>query len=186
MKNSFFLFFFINFTTNILFGQNECNNKVEIKQLGVEFCLPDKDWAIEEEDGLKFISLHKSTLYSGTKTYTLRMEKLANDLSAKEYFENQLANYNNTEDYKENIITKGTKGINGKSFYYCKTQTTYKSNNTVRNSYETTFYFSENKIGYTLSLVVSDENIDCWNETEALKIWESFKITSLPESSILE
>lgn len=186
MKNSFFLFFFINFTTNILFGQNECNNKLEIKQLGIEFCLPDKDWAIEEEDGLKFISLHKSTLYSGTKTYTLRMEKLANDFSAKEYFEKQLADYSNGEDYKEKLISKGIKEINGKTFYYGKTQSTYKSNNTVKNSYDMTYYYSENKIGYILSLVVSDVNTDCWNETETLKIWGTFKILSLPENSILE
>lgn len=180
MKKKLVIIFLIIFKSNIVLGQNHCVNKTEIKQLGVEFCLPDSNWIIEEEDGLKFISLHKSTLYFGTKTYTLRIEKLTKDLSAQEYFEKQL------EDYKENIKTRGTKEINSKSFYYCKIQTTYKSNNTIKNSYEITYYYSENKIGYTLSLVISDENIDCWNETEALKIWGSFKIISLPNNSIFE
>ena len=75
MKKKLVIIFLIIFKSNIVLGQNHCVNKTEIKQLGVEFCLPDSNWIIEEEDGLKFISLHKSTLYFGTKTYTLRIEK---------------------------------------------------------------------------------------------------------------
>jgi hypothetical protein len=186
MRKNLIILLLIIFETNILFGQNECVNKTEIKQLGVEFCLPDNNWTIEEEDGLKFISLHKSTLYFGTKTYSLKMEKLTKDLSVTEYFEKQRADYTNIKDYKENIVLKGIKEINGKPFYYCKTHTIYKSNNIMKNSYAVTYCYSENKIGYSLSLVVSDENIDSWNETETLKIWDSFKIISLPKNSVME
>jgi hypothetical protein len=114
------------------------------------------------------------------------MEKLIKDLSITEYFEKQRADYTNIKDYKENVVSKGIKEINGKSFYYSKTHTIYKSNNITKNSYAVTYYYSENKIGYSLSLVVSDENIDSWNETETLKIWDSFKIISLPENSVME
>ena len=104
--------------------------------------MPDNNWTIEEEDGLKFISLHKSTLYFGTKTYSLKMEKLTKDLSVTEYFEKQQADYINTKDYKENVVSKGIKEINGKSFYYSKTHTIYKSNNIMKNSYVVTYYYS--------------------------------------------
>lgn len=188
MRQKYFtiiIFIFLFYTKTIL-AQKDCFNRYEIKQLGVEFCLPDLDWTIEEEDGLKFISLHKSTLYSGTKTYSLKMEKLIKDLSVSEYFEKQTTDYTSTEDYKENIVSKGIKEINDKPFYYCKVHVIYKSNNIMKNSYAVTYYYSENKIGYSLSLVVSDENIDSWNETETLKIWDSFKIISLPENSVME
>jgi len=186
MKKKSFILILITSVTNFIYGQNDCINKVEIKQLGIEFCLPDKNWTFEDEEGLKFITFHKSTLYSGTKTYTLRMEKLNENTTTQKYFDKETTQYSNLEDYKEKIILKGKKTINGKEFLYSKIHAIYKSNNIIRNSYSITYYFVENSIAYSLSLVVSDENIDSWNENEALKIWESFKIVALPENSILD
>jgi len=167
-----------------IFAQSDCFNKIEIKQLGVEFCLPDLEWKIEEEDGLKFMSIHKSTLYSGTNTYTLRTERISEDLSSLEYSEEN--NFQDIPDYNVTIIKKGLKNINGKDFYFSKTHTAYKSKGIMRNAYEVTFYFCKDKIGYALSYIVDDENKKMWTEGEALKIWNSFKIISLPKEGILD
>ena len=167
-----------------IFAQSDCFNKVEIKQLGVEFCLPDLEWKIEEEDGLKLMSIHKSGLYRGTSVYTLRTEKISEDLSSLQYFEKD--NLQTGSDYTQKIIKRGTKKINGKEFYFAKAHTIYKSNGTLKNAYTLTYYFCKDKIGYALSYVVDDENKNMWKEKEALKVWESFRIVSQPENGVLD
>jgi hypothetical protein len=167
-----------------IFAQSDCFNKVEIKQLGVEFCLPDLEWEIEEDDGLKFIRIHKSGLYWGTNVYTLRTEKISEDLSSLQYFEED--NLISTPDYTQKIIKHGTKKINGKEFYFAKTHAVYKSKERIINSYAITYYFCKDKIGYALSYVVDDENKMMWKEEEALKVWESFRIVSQPENGVLD
>ena len=167
-------------------GQTDCLNNVQINQLGIEFCLPDLEWQIEEEDGLKFISFHKSTFYLGTDTYTLRMEKVAQSCIPKEYFDKDWNVGMNIENYKTTVITEGPIEINGKIFYYGKLKTNYNSNGKNKNSYSISYYYCENNVGYILSHVVSDETIDKWNEKESLSIFNTFKILKTPDLSILD
>jgi hypothetical protein len=178
MKYIYLIFSLLTF--NLISAQSDCPNLVEIKQLGVEFCLPDIEWTIESEDGLRFISIYKSTFYFGTDTFTLRVEKLPQNTSVSKYFDQELNYLNKTPGYKEEIISKGKKNINGKEFLYCKN----KGVSNGHNSYSITYFYCENKIGYALSYVLSDETKAKWNEAEALKIWNSFKIISLPEDSV--
>ena len=184
-KKLYIIFFFI---INIygIAAQENCFNQVEIKQLGIEFCLPDLDWKIEEEDELKFISIKNSKLNWGTNSYYLKTEKVSQDLSSLKYLENSILETSNIPNYEENIVSKGVQKINGKKFYFVKSKTKYKTKGIEKNSYSITYYYVENEIGYALSMVVSDENIDKWNDKEALKIWSTFKIKSLPEKSFFE
>jgi len=158
----------------------DCNNRINISELGIEFCLPDSNWSMKKSQGIR-IFINSDTVYKSVIQLAIKVDLFLEDWSSEHYRDEQLNEYLTDPRLTTKFISKGSEIIDEKTFYYSEIKMKMNSNKEEFEMYSYTMFFMDNRIGYLLDAVVLDKDYKIFNKNKILSIWKSLKIIGKPD-----
>jgi hypothetical protein len=160
---------------------SNCNNRIEISELGIDFCLPDSNWTVEKSSGVRIFTKENDTVYKSDIQLIIKMDLFTQDLGSEWYRDEQLNEYLTNPKMTAELISKGSESIDVRTFYYSEIKIKMRKKEKELDMYSYTMFFMDNKIGYSLDAIVLDNDYKLFDKKKILSIWQTLKINGKPD-----
>lgn len=159
-----------------------CKNRIEIPELGIDFCLPDSNWTAEKRSpGVRIFKKENDTAYKSIIQLIIKMDLFTQALSSERYRDEQLDEYLTNPKLTAELISKGSETIDGRTFYYSEIKIRINKNQKELEMFSYTMFYIDRKTGYSLDAIILDKDYKLFDKNKILKIWQTLRINGKPD-----